>query len=98
VSAQSAQTASEQLTAVWNNFDDGSKSLEYYVDVMTALGATTASSSQEIAEGLEKFAAIGESVGLSYEYATSALATVTAATRQSADVVGTAFKTLLARI
>jgi TP901 family phage tail tape measure protein len=65
---------------------------------MTALGATTASSSQEIAEGLEKFAAIGESVGLSYEYATSALATVTATTRQSADVVGTAFKTLFARI
>jgi TP901 family phage tail tape measure protein len=35
---------------------------------------------------------------LSYEYATTALATVTATTRQSADVVGTAFKTLFARI
>jgi TP901 family phage tail tape measure protein len=35
---------------------------------------------------------------LSYEYATAALATVTAQTRQSADVVGTAFKTLFARI
>jgi TP901 family phage tail tape measure protein len=35
---------------------------------------------------------------LSYEYATAALATVTAETRQSADVVGTAFKTLFARI
>jgi hypothetical protein len=35
---------------------------------------------------------------LSYEYATAALATVTATTRQSADVVGTAFKTLFARI
>jgi TP901 family phage tail tape measure protein len=98
VSAQSAQTASEQLTAVWNNFDDGSESLEHYVDVMTALGATTASSSQEIAEGLEKFAAISDTVGLSYEYAASALATVTATTRQSADVVGTAFKTLFARV
>jgi TP901 family phage tail tape measure protein len=98
VSAQSAQTASEQLTSVWNNFDDGSESLEHYVDVMTALGATTASSSQEIAEGLEKFAAISDTVGLSYEYAASALATVTATTRQSADVVGTAFKTLFARV
>lgn len=95
---ESADKVSEQLTAVWNNFYDGSQSLEYYADVMTALGAATASSTDEIAEGLEKFAAVSNTVGLSYEYATSALATVTATTRQSADVVGTAFKTLFARI
>ena len=94
----SAEKASDQLTAVWNNFYDGSKSLEYYADVMTALGAATASSTDEISEGLNKFAAVAETVGLSYEYAASALATVTATTRQSADVVGTAFKTLFARL
>ena len=98
VTGQSVQEISNQLTAIWNNFDDGTKPLEYYVDVITALGAATASSSKEISEGLEKFAAVGETVGLSYEYATAALATVTATTRQSADVVGTAFKTLFARI
>ena len=37
-------------------------------------------------------------VGLSYEYATSALATVVAQTRESADTVGTAFKTIFARL
>ena len=95
---ESAKEVSDQLTAVWNNFYDGSKSLEYYADVMTALGAATASSTDEISEGLNKFAAIAETVGLSYEYAASALATVTATTRQSADVVGTAFKTLFARL
>lgn len=95
---ESADKISQQLTAVWNNFYDGSQSLEYYADVMTALGAATASSTDEIAAGLEKFAAVSNTVGLSYEYATSALATVTATTRQSADVVGTAFKTLFARI
>lgn len=93
-----AQTASDQLTAIWNNFAKNGKNLEYYADVITALGAATASSSDEISQGLEKFAAVSESVGLSYEYATSALATVTATTRQSADVVGNAFKTLFARI
>jgi TP901 family phage tail tape measure protein len=98
VTGESAATVSDYMTAVWNNFDDGSKSLEYYADVMTALGAATASSTDEIAAGLEKFAAVSETVGLSYEYATAALATVTATTRQSADVVGTAFKTLFARI
>jgi len=89
---------SDQLTAVWNNFDNGTKPLEYYADVMTALGAATASSTDEIAEGIEKFASISEMIGLSYEYAASALTTVTDVTRQSADVVGTAFKTIFARI
>ena len=97
-SRQSAEIVSDQMTAIWNNFYDGSKSLEYYADVVTALGAATASSSEEIAQGLEKFAAVADTVGLSYEYATAALATVTATTRQSADVVGTAFKTLFARL
>ena len=98
VTKQSVSEVSDQLTAVWNNFDNGTKSLDHYVDVMVALGAATASSSEEISEGLNKFAAVAETVGLSYEYAASALATVTATTRQSADVVGTAFKTLFARV
>lgn len=95
---QSAEIVSDQLTAVWNNFYDGSKSLEYYADVMTALGAATASSTDEIAGGLEKFAAIGDTIGLSFEYAASALATITSNTRQSEEVVGTALKTIFARI
>ena len=98
VARQSAEVVSDQMTAVWNNFYDGSKSLEYYADVMTALGAATASSTDEISTGLNKFAAVSNTVGLSYEYAASALATVTATTRQSADVVGTAFRTLFTRI
>lgn len=98
VARESAETVADQMTAVWNNFYDGSKSLEYYADAMTALGAATSSSTDEIATGLNQFAAIADTVGLSYEYAASALATVTATTRQSADVVGTAYKTLFARI
>lgn len=97
VSRQNAEEVSSQMTAIWNNFYDGSKSLEYYADVITALGAATASSSDEIAQGLQKFAAVADTVGLSYEKATAALATVVAETRQSADVVGTAFKTMFAR-
>lgn len=98
VAGRTAAEVSEWMTAIWNNFDNGSESLEYYADVITKLGASTASSADEIATGLEKFAAVAETVGLSYEYATSALATVTAETRQSAEVVGTAFKTLFARM
>lgn len=98
VTRDSVEEVSNQLTAVWNNFDDGTKSLEHYADVMTALGAATASSTDEIAGGLEKFASIADMIGLSFEYAASALATITATTRQSEDVVGTALKTIFARI
>lgn len=98
ITRQSAEEVSSQMTAIWNNFDDGSHKLEYYADVITKLGATTASSSDEIAEGLSKFASVADTVGLSYEKASSALATVVAETRQSADIVGTAFKTIFARI
>lgn len=98
VTGQSAQTVSDQMTAIWNNFADGSTNLEYYADVITALGAATASSSAEISRGLEKFAAIADTVGLSYENATAALATITATTRQSADTVGTGLRTLFSRL
>ena len=98
VTGRSAEDISSQMTAIWNNFYDGSKSLEYYADVITKLGANTASSSEEIATGLQKFAAVADTVGLSYEKATAALATVVAETRQSAEIVGTAFKTIFARV
>ena len=98
VTGQSTEAVSNQMTAIWNNFADGSKNLEYYADVITALGAATASSSEEISQGLQKFAAVADTVGLSYENATAALATITATTRQSADTVGTGLRTLFSRL
>lgn len=98
VTRQSAEEVSSYMTAIWNNFYDGSASLEHYADVITALGAATASSSAEISEGLSKFASVADTIGLSYDYATSILAALVANTRQSADVIGTSLKTILARL
>ena len=98
VTGENAEDISSYMTAIWNNFDNGTKSLEYYADAMTALGAATASSTEEIATGMQQFASVAETVGLSYEYAASALATVVSATRQSEDTVGTSFKTIFARL
>jgi TP901 family phage tail tape measure protein len=86
------------MTAIWNNFAEGSENLEYYADVLTALGASTASSTEEISAGLQKFAGIANTVGLSYEYAAASLATITATTRESAETVGTALRTLFGRL
>jgi cytochrome c556 len=69
------------MTAIWNNFADGKTELEYYADVLTKLGAATAASTDEISDGLEKFAAVAGTVGLEYETAASAIATVVDKTR-----------------
>lgn len=98
VARESAEEVSQYMTAIWENYADGSESLESYADKITALGAATASSSKEIANGLEKFVAVGDQIGLSYDYATAALTTILAKTRQSEDIVGTALKTIFARI
>ena len=95
---ENATEVSSYMTAIWNNFAEGSDNLEYFGDVLANLGAQTAASSAEIAAGLEKFASIGETVGLSYEYAASAVTTIVDKTRQSADTVGTALKTIFARL
>lgn len=98
VTGDSAEDVSSYMTAIWENFADGSKSLEYYADVITRLGADTAASSAEIAEGIESFASIGETIGLSYEYATSALTTIVAKTRASASEVGNGLRTIFSRL
>lgn len=98
VTGESAEDVSSYMTAIWNNFNDGSATLESFADKIVALGAATASSSEEIANGLQKFASLGSSLGLSYDDATAALATVVAQTRQSADTVGNSFRTLFQRI
>lgn len=98
VTGEAVEDVASYMTSIWNNFEGTYDQLERYADVITALGAATASSSEEIAGGLQEFASIAQTVGLSYEYATSALATVVATTRQSESVVGTAFKTIFSRL
>ncbi len=99
VTGQSAQQVSDQMTAIWNNFaEEGGPALEYYADVLAKLGAATAADTQEITDGLSRFAAVADTVGLSYETAAAAVATVVDKTKQSSEVVGTAFKSIFARM
>ena len=95
---EDAAEVSSYMTAIWNNFDNGSRSLESFGDSMAKLGAETAASSAEIATGLEKFAAIGETVGLSFDYAAAAVTTIVDQTREAPETVGTALKTIFARL
>ena len=97
-SGEAAEQISSYMTGIWNNFDKGSKSVEYYADVISYLGAVTAASNADIAEGVQAFAATAETVGLSFEYATGALTTLVDKTQQSASTIGNSLKTIFARL
>lgn len=94
----SAAEMSEYLTAIWNSYQVGSKELEKYVDMMAALGAKTASSMEEIATAMQKVAATANTVGVGFDQMSSIISTVSSVTRESAETIGTSYKTILARI
>ncbi len=94
----SQEQMSEYLTAIWNSYQVGEENLEQFVDVLAAVGATTATSMEEIATAMQKVAATGNAVGVSYEQLTATIATISSITRTSSEQVGTALKTIYARI
>lgn len=94
----SQEQMSEYLTAIWNSYQVGEDQLEEFVDVLAAVGATTATSMEEIAVAMQKVAATGNAVGVSYEQLTATIATISSVTRTSSEQVGTALKTVYARI
>lgn len=94
----SAAEMSEYLTAVWNSYRVGANELERYVDIMAALGAKTATSLEEIATSMQKVAATANTVGVSMEQVSSIIATVSSVTRESAESIGTSYKTIFARM
>ena len=93
----SAQEMSQMLTAVWNSYRMGGDELEHAVDVMAKLGATTATSMEEISTGMQKVAATANVVGVNMEQMSAMIATSSSVTRQSAEIVGTSWNTILSR-
>lgn len=94
----SAKQMSEYLTAVWNSYQVGADQLEHYVDIMAALGSKTATSMEEIAAAMKKVAATANTVGVSFDQMSSIISTVSSVTREAPESIGTAFKTILARM
>lgn len=98
VTGQSAKEVSEQLTAVWNGYRVASDEAELYVDKLAKVAATTASNLEELSEGMSKVASSANAMGVNIDQLTASLSTVISATRQDASSVGTAFKTIFARM
>lgn len=98
VTGQSAAEVSEQLTAVWNGYKVNADQAQVYVDRLAAVAATTASDLEELSKGMGKVASAAATMGVSEEQLAAQLSTIISATKQAPESVGTALRTVYARI
>ena len=98
VTGQSTADVSEQLTAVWNGYKVQTQEAEMYIDKLAAVAASTASDLEELSTGMGKVASAAAMMGVDIDQLNATLATVVSVTRQAPESVGTAFKTIYARM
>lgn len=98
VTGQSADAVSEQLTSVWNGYKVNAEQAELYVDRLAAVAATTASDLQELSTGMSKVASAAAAMGVGEDQLAAQLSTIISVTRQAPESVGTALRTIYARI
>lgn len=98
VTGQSGAEVSEQLTAVWNGYKVTAAEAELYIDKLAAVAATTASDLEELSTGMSKVASAANLMGVDIDQLNAQLATIVSVTRQAPESVGTALKTIYARM
>lgn len=90
-------TAADYMTTAIRGFKLEMTDAAHVTDVFSALAATTASSTEEIAVAISKTAASAQAVGASFEATSAMMATMIATTRESATNIGTALKSVISR-
>ena len=98
VTGQSTDAVSEQLTAVWNGYKVTAEEAELYVDRLAAVAATTASDLEELSTGMSKVASAAAAMGVGQDQLAAQLSTIISVTKQAPESVGTALRTVYARI
>ena len=98
VTGQTGEEVSEQLTAVWNGYKVTAEEAELYIDKLAAVAATTASDLEELSTGMSKVASAANVMGVDVDQLNAQLATIVSVTRQAPESVGTALRTIYARM
>ena len=88
----------DYLTAVWNGFKINTEQAEKAVDSLAKVADSSASNMSELATAMSKVSATANVVGVDFNQLNAMIATVVATTRLAPESVGTAFKTVFARI
>lgn len=95
ISALSFDEAAQILTATVNSME---VDIGRAADVMAYLGDATATGSDEIGRAMQKVGGTAGALGIEYEKLASWISVVSSKTRESAESIGTSFKTILARL
>ena len=90
-------TAADYMTTAIRGFKLEMTDAAHVTDVFSALAASTASSTEELAVAISKTAASAANVGSSFEATSAMMATMIATTRESATNIGTALKSIISR-
>lgn len=98
ISGLSAAETTEYLTATINGFNMAAKDAAHVNDVFAKLGASTATDYQDLAIALSKVSAQANTAGMSMEFTTTLLAKGLETTQEAPESIGTALKTVLARM
>ena len=98
VTGQTGSAVSEQLTAVWNGYKVSAQETEQYIDKLAAVAATTAADLEELSIGMSKVASAAKAMGVDFDDLNAQIATIVSVTRQAPESVGTALKTIYARL
>lgn len=98
VTGQSTSDVSEELTAVWNGYKVNAEEAELYIDRLAAVAATTASDLEELSTGMSKVASAAAAMGVGEDQLAAQLSTIISVTKQAPESVGTALRTIFARI
>ena len=64
ITKQSADSVSEQLTAVWNGYKVNASEAELYVDKLSAVAARTAADLEELSTGMSRVASAANIMGV----------------------------------
>ncbi len=94
---QSTSDMADQLTAVWNTYQMQGDELQRAASVGAKMGAETAVEFKDIAEAMQISASAASQMGVSYDSLAAIIATVGETTKQSASVIGNAYKTIFSR-
>lgn len=98
VGNMSADEASTALTSIINGFGMATDQATHVIDTLDALDLSYATSTQELADGLQRSASVAKTAGMSFEDLASIMTVVSSTTRLSGETIGNGMKSLFSRL
>jgi len=97
ISGLSYSQATDYMTNAVRSFRMEMEDSQRVVDVYSALAASSATSTTELATAMSKTASSAQAVGSSFENTTAMMAVMIEATREAPENIGTAMKSIISR-